>query len=818
MSTAVAVGSAGTMMSLELRAIIRRLLARPRWTASAVAMVALIVGAATAQFAAIYGLMLKRYPFPNADRLVLLWEENRETGVRQLPLTESAYPIYRDRLTSFVTLANFIPPLEGFPVRLSDGTPVSYARASPELFSVLGVTPLHGRTFTAEEGIYPAEDVAILSHRYWVSHFGGSLHVIGTSIELLLAGQRTSHRVVGVMPEGVEFPYPLHSPRPDLWANNQAVPGRFLPGNNFYAIGLRKPSTTTAEIRVAAQTVARQIAAAEPRFYGSMRLDVVALHEAATKDIRGIVEVLAAAFLIVTVLGGANLTHLFIARGLELRQDATVRTALGARVVDLVKLTGLELGVLLAAGSAIGVPLAYQMLTLIPRFVPAGLHLPRAGALLSDPAVLAAALLGWVLIGIALTGGVWVAIRGHLVHASPMETSWITHARVTGRRRASRLLLGSEVALAFALTASALSMLQHVRELVRADAGLEPERLLAFDVFAPPETVGRAVPMIEGLLSSLEATPGIEHVAVADGFPLSPLFIHTQVLGLDAPAGRTWVPIEFHVVSENYAKVGGLVLLSGRTLQRSDAEQGFPVVIINDVMAKRYLPDVNPVGQRLRFDQGEIHRVWNIVGVVKEKRLGFHGEPKPVVFVPWAQSPRANVSVVMRSSGEARRIAQRVRERALAALPRAVEVQELRTGSEIVGEGVAASRFLANQLSGLAALSLLLAASGLYGVQAHTTAFRTRELAIRMALGSSPNGVVRLVTSDGLKTAAAGLLAGLPLALALEHLVRLVGGAAGGVSVLAYAATALMFLLLSVTATLPIALGASRVPPARLLN
>lgn len=806
-------------MGLNLRLVVRRLFSRPRWTASAVAMIALIVGASTAQFAAVYGLILKPYPFPNADRLVLFWEENRETGVRQLPLTESAYPIYRERLASLVRLASFIPPLDAFPVRSPDGIPISYARASPELFSVMGVPPLHGRTFTAEEGVYPAEDVVVLSHHYWMSHFGGDVRVVGTVVEFLLAGDRTRLRVVGVMPEGFEFPYPLHSPRPDVWANTKVVPGRFLSGNNFHTVGLRKASATTAEVRAAAQTVARQIAAAEPRFYGPMSLEVVALHEAATKDVGGMVAALAAAFVIVTVLGGANLTHLFIARGLEFRQDAAVRVALGARTIDLVKLTGLELGILLAVGSAIGAPLAYQMLAVLPRFVPAGLHLPRAGALLSDPAVLTAALLGWASIGVALTGGVWLAIRGHLFRASSMETPRGTRARVTGRHGASRLLLSSEIALAFALTASALSMLQHVRGLVHEDAGLEPERILAFDLFAPPETVGRAVPMIEGLVSSLETTPGIEQVAVVDGFPLSPLFIHTQALGLDGPAGRSWVPIEFHVVSEHYGTLGGMTVTSGRWLQRSDVEQGMPVVVVNDIMARRYLSGVEPVGQRLRFDQGEIHQVWNIVGVVKEhRRLGFRGEPQPAVFVPWAQVPRANVSVVMRSSGEARRIAQRVRDRAVQALPGAVEVQRLRTGSEIVGEGIAASRFLATQLSGLAALALLLAATGLYGVMSHTTAFRTREVAIRMALGSSPNGVVRLVTSDGLKTAVAGLVVGLPLAFALERLVRLAAGAAGGVSVLAYVATALLFLLLSVTATLPIALRASRIAPARLLN
>ena len=808
------------MMGLDLRYSLRVILRRRTWTVGAVATIALVVGVSTCMFAGVYGLLLRPYPFPHADRLVMLWESNRDTNVRHLPITESAYPTYRTELSALATVAHFIPPDPGFPVSMAETRQaITLARAAPELFSVLGVSPLVGRAFTEAEGVFPSEEVVVLSYGFWMAHFGGKKDVVGTRLSLRLGGRREECTIVGVMPRAFEFPYPLYPGKPDVWAASKHVPGRFVPGNNFHTIALLKPSTTLSAVRMAVNRIAERIGQEQPRWYGAMSVEVAPLANESFRDVSAIVFALAAAFLVVTSIGCTNLAHLLMARAISRRRDVAIRFALGASRMDLVRLTGLELGILFLAGSALGFAVAYAGLRGLPAVLPAGLYIPRADALLSDPAVVLATVGAWIAIGLVLTAAMWAVSRRHeSVRKLKGGGSVLAESRA-GFRRSARVLLVCEVALAFSLTAGALSMLQHLRTLLNEDARMDPKRLLVVDVFFPPDALVPAIPALEAFVSAVAAARDVKAVALIDGFPLSAFLVDVMARGVDGPIARTWQPTELHVVTPSYSDIVGLNVVGGRWLGRSDVRTARPAAVINETMARHYFPGTSPVGKRLRSARTELGAEWDIVGVVREpKRLGTRSDPGPTVYVPWAQVPLANVSVVVRTAGDARKSAVFVRDAALQLVPGAVEVRKIRTGADIVSDAAARSRFVGAQLLGLAVVALLLASTGIYSIVAFRNSLRIREMAVRLAVGSTRYLVVALVVRETMMLVGLGIAVGLPLSVALERLLDAFRGGSGPTQVVAYLATVIIFCAVAVAASLPSALRAASVDPAHVLR
>jgi len=808
------------MLWLDLRYSLRVVLRHRTWAAGAVATIALVVGVSTGMFAAIYGLLLRPYPFPHADRLVMLWESNRDTGVRHLAVTESAYPIYRKDLSNLATLAHFIPSDPGFPVSLADSRrAITFVRAAPELFSVLGVSPLFGRTFTDAEGVFPAEDVAVLSYRFWMAHFSGRREVVGTKLRLRLAGRLESFTIVGVMPLTFEFPHPLYPGRPDVWASTQRVPGRFRPGNNFYTLALLKPSSTLAAVQTAVKRIAERIGRDEPRWYGAISVDTVPLSRESLKDSAAIVVALSAAFLLVTLIGCTNLVHLLMARVIARRRDVAVRLALGAGRADLLRLTGLELGILLLVGSALGFFVAYAGLRALPAALPAGLYIPRADSLLSDPAVVLATVGAWTAIGVVLTASMWTMVRRNEGGQTLTRGGDVFAEGRVGFRGCGRVLLICEVALAFALTTTALSMFHHLRTLLNEDAGMDPKRLLAVDVFFPPDALKAAIPALQSFVGVVAAGRDVKEVALVDGFPLSGFPVDVMATGVDGPISRTWQPSELHVVTPSFGSVVGLTVLHGRWIGREDMRTARRVAVINEAMALHYFRGANPVGRRLRSGRRDLGTEWDVVGVVREsKRIGTRTDAGPAIFLPWAQVPIANVSVVVRTGGDARRVAAFVRDQALLMAPGAVEVRKIRTGSDIVTDAAARSRFVGRQLLGVAALALLLASTGVYSIVWFGNSLRRREMAVRMAVGSVRSRVAALVVRETMVLVGLGIVAGLPLSVALQQLLNAVREGGGPAPGIAYLTTVMIFCVVAIAASLPSACRAASVEPAIVLR
>ncbi len=778
--------------------VVTRLFRRRRWTAACVLTVVVVVGALTAQFAAVYGIVLKRYPFPHPNRLVMLWERNSNTGVSGLPVTESAFPYYRDHLSRVASLGYFIPPSSSVPVQSADRTAVSCARLSPEMFEVLGVAPSIGRRFTASEGQYPSADVVLLSHDYWTRSHGARPGVVGSTIEFTVAGERRQYIVAGVMPEGFTFPFPLFSPRPDVWVNARQVPGRFLAGHHFYTMGRLNASTSTETFQTSARDVAASIATQQPRAYGSIGVDVRSLRDMAVSDARGVLSALVVGFVVVALLGISNLWHLFFARALEVRDEIRIRTALGARLRHVIALTVSEFGAVLLCGGVLGLGCAYLLLRALPAMIPAGLNLPRASMLLTDPVILVGVVIGWAGLALCLVSVVsYVAWRSARTMAHPLRTRGLD-APGRGARRHAGLQVAAQVALAFGLTAAASAIAGHVtRHQASADV-LDPSTILAADLFVPGDDSDATIPRLRELLAQLTASGNVAGAALVRDYPSTDWLFNVQAEGVDGPIGHDWQPAEFTLASHGYANVAGLSVVAGRWFSDDDHASAPSTAVINDVMAQRYFPGINPIGRRLRLDMRDFGPGFDIVGVVHDGRRLTPGRvTRPAIYASWTQHPTSLMSLVVRTPNDARQSAALVRAATLAALPPLGSITRMRSGREIVFESTARATFVSRQLVGLAALAGLLAVTGLYGITAHSTFRRQKELAIRTAVGATPAATVLLVVSDALRAVVWGMLTGLPLAYAVDKVVARASGLPGGASLLPYAVTAALFVIVS---------------------
>jgi len=814
-------------LAQDIRYSLRVTVKHRAFNAGMVATIALVIGASTCIFAALYGLLFRQFPFKDADRLVMLWESNRETGVQHLPVTEPAYPVYRQSLSSFEEIAAFIPPSPGLPPKriAETGELVTKINATPELFQLLGAVPFLGRGFSASDEQPEAPYVAVLSYSFWNGHFGGSADIIGRELVLNEFGRRRSYVVVGVMPKGFEFPYPLFPDKPDLWTilRYDPNPSTFYPVNLFYVVGKLRESVTLAQAQADLDRVARQIALERPRAYGSQSIQAVPLRSEVLWNAKAVVGALLAAFLFITLIGCANIVHLVMAGAASRRRDAAIRVALGARRMDVFRPATLEIGILFAIGGALGLLVAFWGLKALPSLLPPQLYIPRADALASQvPAILFAscASLGAALgLGTVLSRSAYrPSLSGDLRAAgSPAKRSRSLF------RRVGSIVLVCEVAFAFALASGALTMLHSLAKLLEEGAYIDPQRLLALKVSFPQEIPfepSRAA--YQAFMLNAEPVKGVESIGVVDDYPLGEGPRNSfKAEGAAGPIGRAAQPADVHTVSPSYADVFGIQLREGRWFADSDGPQTRPVVVINEAMARHYFPGASPLGAVLWPGTALIadRRVgWQVVGVMREeRRFTSEREVPPCVYVPLAQAFMRNVTIVVRTSVPARKVAGLVRDHTFRMLP-GVVIEKLQTGTDILSDSTARSRFVSLQLSGLGILALVLAGAGIYSVVSFHNSRRTREIAVRMALGSTPRQVVFLVVRETMAMVGVGLAAGFPMALGLTRVLSSLRYDARPLDGISYLVAAAIFCCVGLAASLPPARRAAMVEPMEVLR
>ncbi len=737
----------------DLRFGARMLLKQPGFTLLAVLTLSLGIGANTAMFSVVNAVLLRPLPFPEPERLMLI--KGNDSGI-------FTAPDFRDLATqnrSFAQLGAYATAT----FNLSGGNVperVNGARVSVSLLPTLGVQPLYGRNLTAEEDREGGAKVVLLGYKLWQRQFGADASVVGRAIRL----DEQSYTVIGVLPPSLNIPQdkelfvPLALTAFDL-SNYE---GYFLT-----LIARLKPGVTTTQAEAELATLIKP-GARGPRFSS---VQAIGLQEALVGDVRRMMLVLMGAVGFVVLIACANLANLLLTAAARRQKEMAVRLSLGAKRSRVVRQFLTESLLLAGLGGLAGLLLAYLGMTFVNALLPN--TIPRNGEISLDGRVLAFTF--GLSVAVGLLFGTLPALRASqtaLTEALKAGSRTLGGSFGANRLRASLII--SQVALTVVLLAGAGLLIKSFVRLQQTPLGFRPERLLTARIALPRSaytTPPQRLSFADRLLEELRRQPGMQEVALTSSLPFASGNLSYGVLMNGQEQGRPGMPgANFRSVSPDYFRVLGIPLLKGREFSSADHERAPMVIVINETMAKRYWPDANPIGQRIKETSNE--RAWReIVGIVGSVRHRARGEePRPEMFVPWSQVPASALNVTVRTPVEPASFAAALR-RTVTAIDANLPVFEVRTMEERLFEAVAQPRFRTALLGVFAALALVMAVVGLYAVMAVSVAQRTHELGIRIALGAQRRDVITLVLGQGMKLVGTGIALGLLGAWALTRVL-----------------------------------------------
>jgi predicted permease len=794
-------------MITDLRQALRLLLKSPGFTAIVVLVLALGIGANTAIFSIVNGVLLEPLPFANAQKIVSV-----ETTVKGEP-DNTSYPDFQDwraQTSSFDALAVYGTTgatLTG----AGDATSMPAAVVSPELLSLLGVPPLRGRLFTADDDKPGAPRVVVIAESLWQKQFARDTAIIGRAITL----DGDLFTVVGVMPATFEFPFdsedtaqvwmPVRASRFSAnWAEQRNA--SFLHG-----IGRLKPGSTIASAQADLSTIAGRLATQYAR-NASRGVLVRPYHEVLVKDYRLGLMVLLSAVAAVLLIACANVANLLLARGTARRREIAVRTALGASRGRIVRQFLCEGLVLATLGGFGGMVLALWGVDALVRVSP--VQIPRLQSVHVDPSVLAFTMMASMLTGI-LCG---------LVPAFQLSRSDPGDALKDGDRggssahgaRTRQALVVAEMAVSLVLLAAAGLLVRSLVTLQRVNPGFATERALSMQLGLPGARYPDADAMrrfYRRLRDEVRALPGVASAAIATTMPMSgsDIGVGFTVDGRPVDPGSR-ASAEYFAISPEYFSTMGIPLLRGRAFTERDGADTPNVIIINETLAAKYWPNEDALGKRMTigYNNAGPAEVVGIAGTVKRATLADAAAPQ--MYTPFEQTPWPFMAAVFRTTGPPESAAASIRAM-VARLDPLQAAGELKTLEEYVARSVATPRFTALLVGSFAALALLLAGFGLYGVMAYSVAQRQREIGIRMALGARAADVRALVVGQALRMGAVGLAIGLAGALLVTRVLEgLLFGVTAADPLTFAAVSAALITVLLLAAYLP-ARRATRVDP-----
>jgi putative ABC transport system permease protein len=807
----------------DIRFGLRTLLKSPGFTLVAVVALALGVGANTAIFSAVNTVLLRALPYENSERLVALYATSDPASPE--PHGPLSYPDlldYREQAKSL----EYVAAYQGVGTVMSTGPGdeperVRGQEVMADLFPALGVQAAQGRVFTREEDVEGGPRVIVISDGMWRRRFGAMPDAIGREVRMGLAGRTAT--VIGVMPPGFKFPPGASEPvdyyvpfvtenlrRGDAGINNRGSVSLDVMAKLREGVGVGQASAEVV-------TIASRLAAQYPDTNTGRRARVVSLHEDLVGSVRPALLILLGAVGLVLLIACANVANLMLARAASRSREIAVRTALGASRWRVVRQLLTESMLLSLAGGGAGLLLAVWGVEAIVKLSPA--TLPRLAETSIDTRVFLFAL------GIsALTGVIFGLVPALQASKADLASSLKEGGRsgMTGKGSTElrAALVVSEVALSLVLLVGAGLLVKSFRQLLTTDPGYSPERVLAVTValntqrFADDE--GRAGYFREAT-ARISQLPGVEAAGLTRLLPLgrSDIWNDFEIAGRPPFAPGASHSARNYTASPGYFRVLGIPVRSGRAFRESDAKNSPPVILVNEALARQYFPGQEPLGQHLVFnfpDGKSVQR--EIVGVVGNVRFeAFNADEVPEFYIPFEQSPSAVSEVVVRAKGEdAAALTASVRG-ALKGVDPNLLIWETRTMDELVGRWTAPQRFNVALLGLFAALAMLLAAVGIYGLMSYTVTQRTHEIGIRMALGAQARDVLRMVVRQGMLLTLAGLGLGLAGAFALTRLMR---GLLYGVSPtdpLVFAAVSLLLAAVALVACLVPARRATKVDP-----
>ena len=760
----------------DLRYGLRTLRNSPGFTIVAVLTLALGIGANTAIFSAFYGLVFRHLPYKNPDQLVMLWRSNRRTGLQHSRLWWSRN-FTKNQTKSFDGIATFFlnDDPRWFESTKFWGTQESVQQVpcSANFFRVLKATPLLGRTFQPDDDAANAPNVAVLTTRFWRQHYDGRNDVIGKILSVKMLGVRRDFTVVGVMPDYVEFPYPLLPRQTDFWVN--APVGDDVTYTNAIARLNSGVNIRAAETEI--NTILQGFPSGTKGINDGDRIQVVPLRSELIRDVKSMLWILVAALGFVLLIGCANVGNLLLVRGFVREKEFALRTALGAGRATLIRQLSIEAMLLAVSGGFLGFLLAYWGLRGFLLLLPPTLHVPRFQETAIDPRVLAAT--AAISIVAALLFAIFPTMRFSRVNLTKTLRSGVVTSQAGGSvlRRPGSLLLVSEIALALVLLAGTALLTQSFGKLVSTNARFQPQHLLTMDFFVNPDSSvddakSRGAKYIQ-LMGTIAELPGVRSTALASPFPSSshPYQFQFQALTGGGRIAESKQPAEAQFVTAGFFQMLGYELQRGRWFDDTYILNSPPIVVINQEMANTYWPDADPIGLQLAWKHGGASAdTFTIAGIVKEPPRFPSGEwAKPTVYISLLQKPLLNASLLVRTQGDPRGVTGMVREATSKGFPAGASLSVVKTGDDLISESMARLRFTMMLVSVFSGVALLLALIGIYGLISYYTAQRTREIGVRMAVGAQPRDIIYMVISEGFFLALVGVAIGIAVALALTR-------------------------------------------------
>src|SRR5947207_789242 len=796
----------------DIRYGLRMFAKNPTFTVIAVLAIGLGIGANTAIFSVVNALLLRPLPYKNPDQLVAVWENATHLGFPKNTPSPANFLDWRQQSTLFEGMAAFTERRfnlsdVGEPERL-DGR-----RVSANIFDLLGVKPIIGRTFVPDEN-KPGTKVVLLNESLWKRRFGGDPSVIGRTVTL----NNESYTVIGVLPRSVQLPIS------ETWHDQLWVPLAFSAeeaaerGNHFLQVLARmKAGVKLPQAQAEMETIAARLAQQYPQYNTRIGTVVNPLHEEIVGNMKPALLILLGAVAFVLLIACANVANLLLARAAVRQKEIALRLALGADRARLTKQLLVESVMLSLLGGVVGLGFAYAGLRVLTRFIPP--DIAHADTIAIDGKVLAFTLLIALVTGL-IFGLVPASQASHFNLSETLkEGGRDSGAGARGKRLRSSLVI-AEVAVSVVLLIGAGLLINSFMHLRNLDPGFRADHLLALSVNLSevkyPDTARRTA-FFDEVVRRVQPLPGVRSVAVAGNLPFTYNgdSMSIAVEGIPDPPPGQWPDVIYRAIGPGYFSTMGIPMIRGRDFTDQDKADSKNVVVISEKTAQHYWPGKDPIGKRLKPGATTSDVPWReVIGVVKDVRQNdFIAQPKMQTSFAYRQlKDLAANALIVRTSVEPMSLATSIRD-AIWAVDKDQPVANVDTMDHIVSEAIARQRFSMLLLGIFAALALILAAVGIYGVMSYSVAQRIHEIGIRMALGARRTDVLKMIVNQGLKLVSIGMMLGLAAAFLLTRVLQSLLFGISATDPVTFFVISLVLLAVAILASYLPALRATKVDP-----